>query len=98
MRRWLGRVSLLLSVVAAWLGAYVIWTFAGGLALHYGLLSTYHGALFLPVAVVGGLCHYRMQVRAGRERGLAVFVGVQLAWLVVVLLQNGAFGDFSGAR
>ena len=43
-------------------------------------------------AVIGGLCHYKTQVRAGAERGLAVFVGVQLAWLVVVLIQNGAFG------
>lgn len=92
MRRWLARVSLLLSVVAAWLGAYLGWTFAGGLALHYGLLSAYHGALFAPVAVVGGLCHYKTQVRAGTERGIAVFVGVQLAWLGVVLLQNGVLG------
>ncbi len=92
MRRWFARASLLLSVVAAWLGAYVVWTFAGGLALHYGLLGTYHGALFAPVAAIGGVCHYRVQARAGREGGLAVFVGVQLAWLAVVLLQNGAFG------
>ena len=28
-------------------------------------------------------------MRAGRERGLVIFVGVQLAWLVLVLLQNG---------
>lgn len=92
MRRWLGRASLVLSIVAYWLGAYLCWTFAGGLALHYGLLGTYQGAVFAPVAVVGGLCHYKTQVRAGAERGIAVFVGVQLAWLVVVLIQNGAFG------
>ena len=93
MRRWLARASLLLSVVAAWLGAYVLWTFVGGLALHYGLLSTYPGAVFGLVALVGAVWHYRTQVRAGPPRGLAIFVGVQLAWLAVVLLQNGVFGD-----
>ncbi|MBI3629967.1 MAG: hypothetical protein HY217_10410 [Candidatus Rokubacteria bacterium] len=71
----------------------LLWTFAGGLALHYGLLSTHNGALFGLVALAGGVCHYRAQVRAGYPRGLAVFVGVQLAWLAVVLPQNGGFGN-----
>jgi hypothetical protein len=93
VRRWLARASTLVSVVACWLGAYVLWTFAGGLAVHYGLLGTYHGAVFGLVAVAGGVWHYRAQVRAGYPRGLAVFVGVQLAWLAVVLLQNGVFGE-----
>ncbi len=92
MRRWLARASTLVSVVACWLGAYVLWTFAGGLAVHYGLLDTYHGAVFGLVALGGAVCHYRAQVRAGAPGGLAIFVGVQLAWLAVVLLQNGVFG------
>lgn len=92
MRRWLARASTLVSVVACWLGAYVLWTFAGGLAVHYGLLDTYHPAVFGLVALGGGVCHYRAQVRAGSPGGLAIFVGVQLAWLAVVLLQNGVFG------
>ncbi len=93
MRRWLARASTLVSVVACWLGAYVLWTFAGGLAVRYGLLSTYPGAVFGLVAVVGGVCHYRARVRAGPERGFAVFVAVQLAWLALVLFQNGTFGN-----
>ena len=93
--RVLGRrhsgASTLVSVIALWAGAFVLWSFAGGLALHYGLLTAYSGQVFALVAVAGGICHYRTAVRSGRERGLTVFVAVQLAWLVVVLAQNGAF-------
>lgn len=85
------RASILVSVVAHWLGAWVLWSFAGGLALRYGLLDTYHGAFFGLLALAGGAWHYRTAVAAGRERGLVVFVGGQLLWLAVVLLQNGAF-------
>ena len=83
------RVSVLLSVIAHWLGAYVVWSFAGGLATSYGLLTAYHGALFGALAVAGGLWQYRVALRAGREQGLAVFVGGQLVWLAIVLVQNG---------
>lgn len=83
------RVSVLLSVIAHWLGAYVLWSFAGGLATSHGLLAAYHGAFFGLLAVAGGLWHYRVAVRAGREQGLAVFVGGQLVWLMIVLVQNG---------
>ena len=85
------RASLLVSITALWMGAFVLWNFAGGLALHYGLLSTYSGQIFALVALGGGIWHYRTAVASGRDRGLTVFVGVQVAWLVVVLLQNGAF-------
>jgi hypothetical protein len=87
------RAAIFVSVVAHWIGAWVLWSFAGGLALRYGFLGVYHGALFGLLALAGGVWHYRTAVAAGRERGLAVFVGVQLAWLALVLLQNGAFGD-----
>ena len=40
-------------------------------------------------ALAGGLWQYRTQLRQGREVGLAIFVGAQLVWLGVVLLQNG---------
>jgi hypothetical protein len=83
------RASLLVSVIAHWLAAYVLWNFAGGLALHYGVLGAYPGGFFGVVALLGGVWHYRTAIRAGRERGLAVFVGAQLAWLVIVLAQNG---------
>jgi hypothetical protein len=86
------RASVLVSVVAHWLAAYALWNFAGGLALRYGVLTTYRGEFFAVLALAGAVWHYRAAVHAGRERGLAVFVGVQLAWLVVVLVQNGLLG------
>jgi hypothetical protein len=86
------RASILVSVIAQWTGAFVLWSFTGGLALHYGVLASYPGQLFALVAIGGGIWHYRTAVRVGRERGLTVFLGVQLAWLVIVLLQNGMAG------
>ncbi len=85
------RASLLVSVLAQWLGAYALWTFAGGLALHYGALGAYNGTLFVLLAIVLGLCQYRVRLAAGREPALAVFVGGQLAWLLLVAVQNGLF-------
>ena len=100
--RFLGRpgsrASILVSVVASWLGAWILWSFAGGLLVRGGVLATYHGGLFAPVALLGALAQYRVYVRAGRVEGLAVFVGGQLAWLAVVLVQNGALGDVWGGR
>lgn len=85
------RASVLVSVLAQWLGAYAVWTFAGGLALRYGALGAYDGTLFALLAIVAGLWQYRLRLRAGREPALAVFVGGQFAWLLVVALQNGLF-------
>ena len=70
----------------------MLWSFAGGLARRYGLLDTYHAAIFGPLAIAGGVWEYRTAAAAGRERGLLVFVGGQLVWLAVVLLQNGTLG------
>src|SRR5215471_8857662 len=83
------RASLLVSIVAHWLGAYVVWSFLGGLALHYALLATYDGALFALLAVAGGYWQFVTAVRQGRQRALLAFVGVQLASLVTLLYQNG---------
>jgi hypothetical protein len=83
------RASAVVSVVTMWLAAWVLWSFAGGLAARYGLLDTYDGSLFLLLAALGGLGQYRALIDRGREQGLAVFVGAQLLWLGVVLLQNG---------
>ena len=44
------RSATLLSVVTSWLGAWVLWSFAGGLAARHGLLGTYDGSLFALVA------------------------------------------------
>lgn len=93
VERFLGRResrgSVLVSVIAHWLGAYVLWTFAAGLAHHYGLLAAYNSYLFVVLALVLGFWHYRMHVQRGRQQGLVVFVGGQLAWLVILLVQNG---------
>ena len=83
------RPATLVSVVIGWLGAWVLWGFAGGLAAHYGVLATYDTTLFTALAVAGGVWQYRTQVRQGRQQGLAVFVAGQLLWLGVVLWQNG---------
>jgi hypothetical protein len=85
------RASILVSVIAHWLGAYVLWTFAAGLAHRYGVLAAYDSYLFVILAVVVGFWHYRMRLERGRQQGLAVFVGGQLAWLLILLVQNGMF-------
>ena len=83
------RASIGVSVIAHWLGAYVLWSFAAGLAVTAGFLTTYQTAAFAAICLLGALVQYRAHVQAGRERGLVIFVSVQLAWLVFVLLQNG---------
>src|SRR2546428_1006511 len=85
------RASILVSVISHWLAAYVLWTFAAGLAHRYGVLATYDSYLFVVLALVVGFWHYRVRLARGREQGLVVFVGGQLAWLVIVLVQNGVF-------
>lgn len=82
------RPAALVSVVTAWLAAWALWGFAGGLASHLGV-ATYDGSLFALLAVAGGVWQYRVQIRQGRQQGLAVFVAAQLLWLGVVLWQNG---------
>lgn len=85
------RAATLVSVIAQWLAAYVLWSFAGGLAVRHGVLDVYHPTIFALVAVAAGTWHYRIQVRAGREQGRMVFVGCQLAWLAILLAENGLF-------
>lgn len=85
------RASILVSVIAHWLAAYVLWTFAAGLAHHYGALTAHDSYLFVLLAVVVGFWHYRTRVKRGPEQGLAVFVAGQLAWLILLLVQNGVF-------
>ena len=85
------RASVLVSVISHWLAAYVLWTFAAGLGHRYGVLAAYDSYLFVVLAVVVGFWHYRVRLARGREQGLVVFVGGQLAWLVILLVQNGMF-------
>src|SRR5439155_6525080 len=85
------RASVLVSVIAHWLAAYVLWTFGAGLAHRYGVLAAYDSYLFVILALVVGFWHYRTAIARGRQQGLAVFVAGQLAWLVILLVQNGIF-------
>lgn len=83
------RASVLVNVVASWLGAWALWTFVGGLAVRYGALGVYDGTLFGLLALGLGAWQYRTRLRAGREPALAIFVGGQLAWLMILAVQNG---------
>ena len=83
------RASIGVSIIAHWLGAYVLWSFAAGLAVTAGVLTTYQSAAFAAICLLGAVFQYRAYLQAGRDRALAIFVGVQLAWLVFVLFQNG---------
>ena len=49
------RLSIQVAVVAQWLGAYVLWSFAAGLAAKYRLISDYEAGWFVLFAVVAGL-------------------------------------------
>lgn len=86
------RGSQLVSVAALWLGAWVLWNFAGGLLLHWGALQVWDGHLLAILALPGGLWHYRTLLRRGREAGLILFAAAQLGWLGFVLLRNGLLG------
>ena len=85
------KLSMQVAVVAHWLGAYILWTFVAGLAAKHGLLRTYDGGWFVPFALVAAWAHYRARLGGNAERGLAVFVGAQLVWLLIVLVRNGLF-------
>ena len=91
------RLSIQVSVAAHWLGAYVLWSFAAGLAAKYRLIETYEAGWFVVFALVAGWMHYRAQLAGNTERGLAVFVGAQLVWLFLILARNGILGG-GGAR
>ncbi len=83
------RSSSLVAVITQWLAAYILWSFAGALGLHFGVLSVYQPGLFLGVAVLAGIGQYRARLSAGAERGRIVFVAAQLVWLAIVAVQNG---------
>jgi hypothetical protein len=86
------RGSVLVAVVARWVAAWALWTFAGGLARHYGLLGAYDSTLFSALALALGFWEYRTRVHARPEAGRVIFVGGQFVWLVIVGVQNGLLG------
>jgi hypothetical protein len=89
---WSGsRLSLLVSVVSQWLAAWLLWGFAGHLALRSGLIVEYEPAIFAALGLPAAIWQYRTAIATGPDRARAIFVGAQLLWLVVVGLQNGMF-------
>ena len=83
------RLAVQVTVVAQWLGAYVLWSFAAGMAEKYRLIAEYEAGWFVLFAVAAGWWHYRVRITSGVERGLAIFVGAQLVWLAVILVRSG---------
>jgi hypothetical protein len=90
------RASTLSSVAAHWLGAWVLWGFVGHLAVVAGLLSVYEPLLFAVVGLPAAWWQYRALLAAAPDRGRAIFVGAQLAWLVIVLARNRLLGPTGG--
>jgi len=83
------KLSIQVSIAAQWLAAYVLWSFAAGLASKYRVIVGYEAGWFVLFGLVGAWWHYRARLARGLEGGLAVFVGAQLVWLVLILYRNG---------
>jgi hypothetical protein len=83
------RLSALVSVIVSWMGAFAVWSFAVALAARWGFIAGDEAGWFGIFALVGGWWHYRVRVASGPERGLVVFIGAQLVWLLLLLYRNG---------
>jgi hypothetical protein len=83
------RAAALVSVLSQWLAAYILWSFAGGLAHRQGYLEVFEPAVFGVLALVGGFWQYRSVVAGAREHARLVFLGGQLLWIVILMVQNG---------
>jgi hypothetical protein len=89
------RAAAMITIASHWIAAWMLWTFVGGLLLQTGVLVAYESALFPVIALAGAWLQYRALVSGARDRARAIFVGVQLAWLVVLLARNGVFSPAS---
>ena len=85
------RPAAMVTIASHWIAAWVLWTFAAGIAMRAGVVTAYEPALFAVVALGGAMFQYRALTAGAADRARAIFVGAQLAWLVVVLAQNGLF-------
>jgi hypothetical protein len=85
------RPAAMVTIASHWIAAWVLWTFVAGLALQAGVLAVYEPALFAAVALGGAIFQYQALARGASDRARTIFVGAQLAWLVLVLAQNGLF-------
>ena len=85
------RPAAIVTVASHWIAAWMLWTFAAGIAVRAGLMTVYEPALFAVVALGAAWFQYGALAGGAHDRARAIFVGGQLAWLVVVLAQNGLF-------
>lgn len=85
------RAAAMVTVASHWIAAWVLWTFAAGIAMRAGMITDYESGIFGVVALAGAWLQYRALADGLRDRARAILVGGQLGWLVVVLIQNGLF-------
>ena len=63
------RLSIQVSVAAHWLSAYVLWSFAAGMAAKYRLIADYEAGWFALFAIVAGGFTTARGWRATRSAG-----------------------------
>jgi hypothetical protein len=88
--------SLVASVIAQWLVAYLVWTLImaavealdGGEQPRRVLYMTYGFGIF---ATLLGLWQYRLARAGARQHAARVFLWGQVGWFVLVLAERGTF-------
>jgi hypothetical protein len=83
--------SLVASVIAQWLVAYLVWTLAVAVVESFrgveeerrALYTTYGFAVF---AALMGLWQYRLARAGARQQAARVFLWAQMAWLALLLV------------
>jgi hypothetical protein len=87
--------SLVASITARWVVAYMVWALVAGLLHEYGLAPDGRPALtkwgLAPFALVAGVVQYRLARAGAHQHAERVFVWGQVGWLVLVLADHGAF-------
>jgi hypothetical protein len=89
--------SLVASVIAQWLVAYLVWTLLGvavdsvdGVDQPRRALYTTYG--FVLFAALLGLWQYRLTRAGAHQYAARVFLWGQIGWLLLVLAERGALG------
>ena len=87
--------SLVASIMARWVVAYMVWALVAGLLHEYGLAPDGRPELtrwgLAPFALVAGVVQYRLARAGAHQHAERVFVWGQIGWLVLVLADHGAF-------
>jgi hypothetical protein len=94
LRRRGGDFSLVASVIAQWLVAYLAWTVVnaavdslGGVDQPRRVVYTTYG--FVVFAALLGLWQYRLARSGARRQAAQVFGWGQLGWLLLILVERG---------